>query len=101
MADGRSHDDPKIRRRTSGKLVGPFMLYATPDGTPLYMYSYSYSYSEVVIFDWPGRSDDWQRKVLPVKQSGDRLFPNGSIRAEDIQILAWPCSMSGDGYEDA
>lgn len=97
MFAGRSQQGLQVRDRTSTRLVGPFIVGTTLKGQPLY----AYSFTEVVVCDWPGRSGDWQRGKLPIPKSGNLILPKGAVRAEDIHLQAWPCAMSGDGYEDA
>jgi hypothetical protein len=88
----RRGDELRVRRRTSGKLIGPF-LATTAEGKVLH----TYTFTEIVVCDWVIDKEDWERRSLMVP--GTHYFKPGTVTG--IIMSAWPCSITGDGYQDA
>jgi hypothetical protein len=81
----------RVAERKSSTLVGPILL-GSHQGESLSMYQFS----ELVVCDWIVNSDDWVRETLSIEPY--------RLKRESVRFVimsAWPCSLSGDGYEDA
>jgi hypothetical protein len=86
-------EEPRIVDRRASQLVGPFAM-GLSDGQGISMYGFS----EIVVCDWVINSDDWVRGKLVIPMSSKHRFIRGSVVA--VLVSAWPCSFSGDAYQD-
>ena len=101
MARSRAQRPPRILNRRATKLLGPLgpLPWASSGGvTQLFMYSFS----EVLMCEWVCTDgEDWERKQLVVDMNERACPPFKSGAVQFVQMMAWPCSMSHNGEEDA